>query len=531
MSYYRYLGMKGKMRAISIMIGKDFKVPALYTSESVDDIQDALWIGAMVQQQMRAYKSDGAVVELTEEYERKITDIREGLGERISSLERERSELEAKMVAAVRSARADGGEVVRREMEEEVRRMEERLVGIEERKKILEEGRLRDIDRAVSGERAAMERIVSEKEREISRMESVVKRLEEAIGRQSEEIRGMGAALVKKVSLAGAGGNVKVKGSLFETEFHERLVEAYGTVRDFDLRDTARGGGHEGDLIMNIEGEQVMWELKDYSSDVPKKEVDKFVRDMRDCKGARVGVMVSKTTGIMGKHGALAIEIQDGRLLIFVNRFEEWEAGGCIGGGGLFQILLQLFRLWWKVGAALGGGGEGREGEDGKDKGEEVEALQRRLEEGFVLITKYVGEMKTRRTEWRTHKGRMEEMLRWVGGLLDDTEMKLDRLLRCLREEASGGDEEGEGVGEEKGTENSIFVPDKKETEWIKAVKSLCKIEEGGVVELIELETALAEMRKTSRDTARAHILKIVCSECIEKRGAKKVIVGLKMLG
>jgi hypothetical protein len=517
--------MRGKMRAISIMVGKDFKVPALYTSESVDDIQDALWIGAMVQQQMRAYKSDGAVVELTEEYERKITELREGLGERISELERERSELEAKMVAAVRSARADGGEVVRRELEEEMRRLEERIVGIEERKRILEESRGADIDRAVSGERAAMERLVSEKEREISRMESVVKRLEEAIGRQSEEIRGMGAALVKRVNLAGGGGNVKVKGSLFETEFHERLVEAYGTVRDFDLRDTARGGGHEGDLIMNIEGEQIMWELKDYSSDVPKKEVDKFVRDMRDCKGARVGVMVSKTTGIMGKHGALAIEIQDGRLLIFVNRFEEWEAGGCIGGGGLFQILLQLFRLWWKVGAALSG-------EDGEDKGEEVEALQRRLEEGFVLITKYVGEMKTRRTEWRTHKGRMEETLRWVGGLLDDTEVKLERLLRCLQEEAGGGgDEDGEGVNEEKGTENSIFISDKKEAEWIKAVKSLCKVEVGGVVELIEIETALAEMRKTSRDTARAHILKIVRPECIEKKGAKKVIVGLVLLG
>lgn len=517
------------MRAISIMVGKDFKVPALYASESVDDIQDALWIGAMVQQQMRAYKSDGAVVELTEEYERKITEIREGLSERISSLERERSELETKMIAAVRSARADGGEAVRREMEEEMRRIEERLAGIEERKKVLEESRGVDIERAVKAERGTMERIVSEKEREINRMESVVKRLEEAIGRQSEEIRGMGAALVKRVNLAGAGGNVKVKGSLFETEFHERLVEAYGTVRDFDLRDTARGGGHEGDLIMNIEGEQIMWELKDYSSDVPKKEVDKFVRDMRDCKGARVGVMISKTTGIMGKHGALAIEIQDGRLLIFVNRFEEWEAGGCIGGGGLFQILLQLFRLWWKVGVALSG--EGREGEDGGDKGEEIEALQRRLEEGFVLITKYVGEMKTRRTEWRTHKGRMEETLRWVGGLLDDTEMKLERLLRCLREEAEGGDERGEDVDEEKGTENSIFVSDKKEAEWIKAVKSLCKVEEGGMVELIELETALAEMRKTSRDTARAHILKIVRSECIEKRGAKKVIVGLKMLG
>lgn len=513
------------MRAISIMVGKDFKVPAVYMSESVDDIQDALWIGAMVQQQIRAYKSDGALVSITEEYERKITELRAGLGERISELERERAELETKMVAAIRSARAEGGEVARRGCEEEMRRLEERLAGIEERKRILEECRVGDIERAVSGERAAMERIVSEKEREISRMEGVVKRLEEAIARQSEEIRGMGAALVKKVNMASGGGNVKVKGSLFEKEFHEMLVEAYGTVRDFDLLDTARGGGHEGDLIMNIEGEQVMWELKDYSSDVPKKEVDKFIRDMRDCKGARVGVMVSKSTGIMGKHGALVIEIQDGRLLIFVNRFEEWSAVGS-GGGGLFQVLLQIFRVWWKVGGRLGGGGE--DGSEGSDSSGEIEALQKRLEESFILVSRYAGELKTRRTEWRTHKGRMEETMRWVGGLLDDTEMKLERILRGLREDDSASEEEGSDEDKEKGS--GIFVMDKKEADWIASVKKLCLVEDGGIVEIVELEAALAEARKTSRDTARSHIIKIVRPEFVQKRGAKKVIVGLKML-
>ena len=261
-----------------------------------------------------------------------------------------------------------------------------------------------------------------------------------------------------------------------------------------------------------------MWELKDYSSDVPKKEVDKFIRDMRDCKGARVGVMVSKSTGIMGKHGALLIEIQDGRLLIFVNKFEEWDGGA--GGGGLFQVLLQIFRVWWKVGEKLAGGEE-----DMSDSSGEVEALQKRLEESFLLVSRYAGELKTRRTEWRTHKGRMEETMRWVSGLLDDTEMKLERILRGLRENEECGEEEKGGV-----EGDAIFVMDKKEEDWIASVKKLCVAEEGGIVEIVELEAALAEARKTTRDTARGHILKIVRPERIEKRGTKKVIVGLKML-
>jgi len=509
------------MRAISIVVSRDFKVPALYTSESVDDIQDALWIGATIQQQMRTYTSDRTAVGLTEEYEKRITDLRGGFTDRISELEHERGELEAKMVTAVRAARVESGETTRRGLEEEMRRLEERLVGVEERKRVLEEGRIVDIERAVISERGAMERLVSEKEREIQRMEGVVKRLEEAIHRQSEEIRGMGAALVKKMNLASGGGNVKLKGSLFETEFHAKLVEAYGTVRDFDIRDTARGGGHEGDCIMNIEGEQVMWELKDYSAEVPKKEVDKFIRDMRDCKGAKVGVMVSKSTGIIGKHGALVLEIQDGRLLLFVNRFEEWGEGS-----GLFQILLQMFRVWWKVGGRLSGG-------EGRDEREEIAALQQRLEESFLLVAKYSGELKARRTEWRTHKGRMEETMRWVGGLLDDTEMKLERVLRGLRadseevREDSGGDE---GGGSSGSSGSSIFLSDKKEAEWIASVMKLCALEESGAVELVVLEAALAEARKTSRDTARTHILKMVRPEYIVKRGSKKMIMGLCIL-
>ena len=252
-----------------------------------------------------------------------------------------------------------------------------------------------------------------------------------------------------------------------------------------------------------------MWELKDYGSDIPKKEVDKFLRDMLGCKGARIGVMVSKSTGIIGKHGALTMEIHDGRLLLFVNRYEEWSASG-ISGGGIFHILLQIFRLWWKT------------------KGDECDSedeTQKKLEENFLLIQKYVAELKTRRTEWRTHKGRMEEVLRWVGSLLDDTESKLERVLRGL-----GSEEDGSG-GEDM-SESTIFIEteDKRSNEWIQTVLGSCNIGDGWI-ELQELEGIISGVKRMSRDTVRGHILKIIVPGAIEKRGAKKVIVGLVRQG
>jgi hypothetical protein len=491
--------MSSSLKPITIMVNRDFKIPAIYASESVDDIQDALWIGATVQNQISTHRADGRTLEIQDVYEKKISDLRESLTCRIKGLESDRLDLDAKYVAALRSARAEAADGIRRELEDEMRSLEQQMKCLDERRRSVEESRSRDIAEAVSIERIAMERLVSEKEKDVGRMEAILHSLQDAIGRQGEEIRSM--IISKRINC----GNVKIKGSLFETEFHERLVEAYGTVRDFDIRDTAHGSGHEGDSIMTLEGEQIMWELKDYGSDVPKKEVDKFLRDMLGCKGARIGVMVSKSTGIIGKHGALTMEIHDGRLLLFVNRYEEWSASG-ISGGGIFHILLQIFRLWWKT------------------KGDECDSedeTQKKLEENFLLIQKYVAELKTRRTEWRTHKGRMEEVLRWVGSLLDDTGSKLERVLRGL------GSEEDGSRGEDM-SESTIFIEteDKRSNEWIQTVLGSCNIGDGWI-ELQELEGIISGVKRMSRDTVRGHILKIIVPGAIEKRGAKKVIVGL----
>jgi hypothetical protein len=523
---------RGKMsRKLVLHIAKDFAVPEIYTSESVDDIQEALWIGATIQQSVRAFRSDSAVLKIKEDARQEVTLLKHALAERekelskeIKSIEEEMRNLQEKHISALKLARAEASDSTRRELSESMRAMETRLIVMEERKKSLEETRQEDISKARDTERKMMERVVTEKEKEISRLDACVKALQEAISRQTEEIGKLGGALTKRVS-----ANVKTKGSAFENEFKENLVRAYGTIRDFDLKNTAHGAGHEGDFVMTIEGEQIMWELKDYTGDVPKKEVDKFFRDMKDYKGAKIGVMVSKVSDISGRHGAVVFEIVDNRLFVFVNKFDEWDDSG-IGGTGLFQVLLQLFRTWWKVGIGKVDDNKGMMG-GSEDIDmytlEEMINMKQKIEETFATVQRIIEDHKRRRTEWRTHKGRLEETTRWVSHLLEESHTNLKRILDSLNGSADIENRVEEGDELEK----TIFKSDldDKGKEWISTILTYCMCTDNkdGCIELQDLETMISEKKRMSKDTIRGHILRVVNEDVIKKKGLKKAIYGL----
>lgn len=522
-------------RKLVLHVSKDFSVPEVYTSESVDDIQEALWIGATIQQSVRAFRSDSTVLKIKEDARQEVLAVKHILSERekefqkeIKNLEEEKRELQEKHLAGLKLARTETEGSVRRELNEKVLAMENRLSLIEERKRILEETRQEDISKARDSERKMMERVVSEKEKEISRLDAFVKTLQEAIGKQTEEIVKISGTLSKKVI---GSANVKTKGSAFENEFKECLVRAYGTIRDFDLKNTAHGAGHEGDFVMTIEGEQIMWELKDYGSDVPKKEVDKFLRDMKDYKGAKVGIMVSKMSDIAGRHGACVFEIVDGRLLIFVNKYDDWDDGG-IGGTGLFQVLLQIVRTWWKM-TVKGGSGVGSE--EGGDMDmytiEEMIKLKQRLEENFATVQRHIEDLKRRRTEWRTHKSRLEETSRWVSSLLEESQSNLERLLKNLQSEGRVGAEDVNDIIELTECQKQVFQEglDAKGLEWIQIILKYCNVtdDHDKFIELQELESLIAGEKKMSKDTIRGHIVRVVLEDCIRKKGQKKIITGL----
>ena len=514
------------IKPVTIYVRKDFTVPSIYVqTESIDDIQDALWIGAKVQTIVRAYHSDGALTELQEEHERR----RATLEARIAEARQEREALETRYVVALKQARVDSGEQVRNEMEEVIRSLEQQLRNAEQRRVAVEEARRADIADAIVAERATMERIIAEKEREIGRLDSFIHTFRTAVERQTEEVRTLSASVTRRSTVV-AGS--KAKGSIFEQEFREHLVHAYGAViRDFDIKDTARGGGHEADFITTMEGEQIMWELKDYSANVPQKEVEKFLRDMQGMRGASIGVMISRSTGIIGKHGPVILEVHDGRLVLYIGQFESWMESGATR---LFHLLLELFRLWWSVSAKGSGGEEDAVSADSDaDLYDKYTATQKKIEENILLIQACIGELKTKRTEWRTHKGRLEETARWVGGLLDETEMKWERLIRALRvDEKSVEDSDGsDGNSIHNPVCVDLFIDGvrdvAKNAEWAQIITDACVTREGGFVELQELEQVLASQKRMSRDTIRQHILRIVRPERIERRGTKKVICGI----
>jgi hypothetical protein len=324
-------------------------------------------------------------------------------------------------------------------------------------------------------------------------MELSYQRLQESIMRQSEEITKLSSSLGKR------SANVKTKGSDYEEQFGEKLKRNYGLCRGFKLHQTHLGAGHEMDFSMEMEGAVVMWELKNYSAVVPKAEVDKFLRDLKENPQAKVGVMISRSTDIFGKSasGPLITEFDNDKMMIYINRFEEFCGEDEYK---VFAMLQSLFRIWWEY---------HREERQGFDRVEIVRELEKAIEE-----------LAKRRTEWRRHKAHLDEMGRWTADLLDESEDRLDRLLKKARnteEIASGPLVIPEDVFRETGEE--------KEMTWVKSVMRVCS--PGGEIEVRELVDLLGNYHKLTKDTIRSNIMSIVKDTAVVKKGVIKYIKGI----
>ena len=180
------------------------------------------------------------------------------------------------------------------------------------------------------------------------------------------------------------------------------------------------------------------------------------------------------------------------------------------------MFLLQLFRVWWKLGSAL----------NSEDKvcDTVTTALQTRLEESFILVQKYTEDIKTRQREWVTHKSRLSDVQRWVGSLLDETEMKLSRIIRSLHEDAD--------TIEDCSFDTTIFqeTTDKRGQEWIQNILKVCSVGDGSI-ELQELVMLLTNSgnggKRLTVDTIRDNVRKVIREDHIERQGSKKIIRGL----
>ncbi len=110
------------------------------------------------------------------------------------------------------------------------------------------------------------------------------------------------------------------KGKVGEREFDE-LVAQHTTWGE--LANTAKTS-YGTDRSGKIRGCDVLFELKNYSNEVPSAEVEKFERDMEEHHDVPFGVFISYKTGIRGKKadGFMTMKwTPRSQLLLFINNF------------------------------------------------------------------------------------------------------------------------------------------------------------------------------------------------------------------
>ena len=495
-------------KQINIHVKTEFVVPDVYNKGTMEEVEEALWIGANIQYSIKTRRSNDEVKKITELKDNEIARIQGMYNEKLTkllddirSVTLEKDHIGAEYAEGLKEARGKERDAVTRDWEEKMRLLRKdheiltaRYESLEARKRSLEESRTKDIQDATTRTEELMEKLVTSKEEQLVKMEAAYKLLNATISKQSEEITKLSGNLSKRAA------NVKTKGNDYEEEFGEKLRRSYGLCRGFQIKDTRLGMGHEMDFAMEMEGHVVMWEVKNYTAVVPKAEVEKFLRDLKENPQAKIGVMISRSTDIYGKNlaGHFLTEFDNDKMMIYINKFEEFCGED---ENRVFQMLTSLFRIWWEY---------HREENNTFDRIEMVRELEKAIED----ISK-------RRTDWRRHKAHLDELSRWTADLLDESEGRLDRILKKARNTEEIVSDRPlvipEGVFRDSGEE--------KEITWIKSVMKVC--EPGGEIEVRELVELLGAYHKLSKDTIRSNVMSIVKDSAVLKKGVVKYIKGI----
>lgn len=136
-----------------------------------------------------------------------------------------------------------------------------------------------------------------------------------------------------------------IKGSVGQADFLELVKQHTDWTNMEDTSKTARAGDLKG-FIGKVE---TLFEIKNYSADVPGKEVVKFIRDMEVHSNIPYGVFVSMTSGIANKKGDVSFQwTSHGQLCVFFGNFLKHDMGmsmkyieECAGVGHRFFTLSQ----------------------------------------------------------------------------------------------------------------------------------------------------------------------------------------------
>jgi hypothetical protein len=493
------------LKTITLRVRQEFEIPAVFRDGTMDEIEEALMIGAIIQQSVHTRRAQDGIQKMMEEKDQEIQRIQRGYHERISLLEREIQSAREEITERVRTAQKVERDSCSKEAEESARiakKEHELLVArydaLMAHKRVVEESRAKDIQDAVVRTEAMMQKVVESKESQLVKMESAFGKLQDTIAKQSEEVSKLSSTLGKRAA------NVKTKGNDYEEQFGDRLRRYYGLMQGFGLRSTGLGAGHEMDFAMDVEGHVVMWELKSYGSLVPKAEVDKFLRDLKENPQAKVGVMISRTTDIHGKQNGgspMVTEFDGDKMMIYINRFEDFCGED---EQRVFSMFLSLFRIWWQY---------HHEENNGFDRVEIIREVEKAVEE-----------LAKRRVEWKRHRAHLEEIGRWTTDLIEECEDRLDRVLKRARNASdvviNGTPVEiPDGIFRETGEE--------KERTWVNSIMKVCV--GGGEIEVRALVDALRAHHKLSADTIRGNVMAVLRDSAVVKKGIVKYVRGISI--
>lgn len=485
---------------------------AWYTSADPADRAEALRLGAQIFTTLQSMKSGEEVAAAEARAAAEIARIRETAATGLAALQAEMDAAAAAAATATTRAAAAATAAQERttaaaqervlEAQAELRTLKERYDTLQERRRALEEGRDADIRVAEERTRALLQHTLDEKERAIQRAERTLTGLQTAYEKQAEELRAL-AELVRKKPAAGS----KVKGSEYEAEFRERLIAAFGTGDRFRLHDSAASGiGHAGDYLMNWGDHTILWEVKNYDRQVPSAEVEKFRRDMKENAQVRLGVMISRFTPITGRTttGDREIEMYEGKLLLYLSNFEAMAEDTLPG-------LMLLFKTWWSL-------DRGATVDTGSEEAERCITAVRQIERLHADSVKA-------RTDWRLHKSRMEEAIRWMAERVDETEGRLKAALHVLQ----GGGTVGGGGAIPEGFFRDVSGDERALTD-VYAILRHAQPQTGSTIELNALAEAVAKDRGYAKETAKAHIRAVLLDTVIDAQKGKAIrVLGLAL--
>jgi len=350
----KYLQASGQV--ITFTLEDSWKLPELYETGSVKDIQNMLELGLdcfLAVKGIACDVADTVAKGATEERAAKrLADAAAAAAKRLTDTEK-RAEHEIELLKRERAALGMEVEGLRAKCAGMAAEAAERAETICMAAAVDSERRVAELKATVEGLRSTLlgedRRRSAEVERAVAAKESMITYL------MAEKERAVTTARELQETLL-ARGKVRASAVLKGKEGEEDFEEAASDM-GWGLSQTGKES-HQCDYKGSVRGMDVFFEIKAHADVIPSKELAKFQRDMKEHPEIGAGVFIALYAPLRSggeKSGFWVDWTEDGRLLVFVGEFFD----GGMPVAGLLRIIGQLLDIAAKLWKARGDGETG----------------------------------------------------------------------------------------------------------------------------------------------------------------------------